>query len=203
MFKIKFEWLPSSWGLKGKTFLRAKAEYELTGYELEKRLLEIDREDHTEADYKRLLLDIEYRYGTIPLGDYVQQKVDLMPPGKEKLLEQLKLDRANNRLSDREYEKQMATINEEPWVNIVDMEVAKSRHESTKFEIDWNEYFVKHLRENGYETHPTVPDDEVVNVWFMELCRTVALETYDNTGTFTEDSADALQMAKDNLMGGK
>ena len=45
MFKIPFNWMPGSFGLKGRTRDIAQAEYELTGYELERRLLDIKKDD--------------------------------------------------------------------------------------------------------------------------------------------------------------
>ena len=48
MFKLPFGTLPGHWGLKGKTREIAKAEYELEGYELKKRLLEIKADEITE-----------------------------------------------------------------------------------------------------------------------------------------------------------
>ena len=42
---IPFAWMPGSWGLRGKTREIAQAEYELSGEELELRLLEINHRD--------------------------------------------------------------------------------------------------------------------------------------------------------------
>jgi hypothetical protein len=39
---IPFEWLPASWGLKGRPFDEAKANYELEGEDLERRLIDIN-----------------------------------------------------------------------------------------------------------------------------------------------------------------
>jgi hypothetical protein len=49
-FKLPFGWMPGHWGLKGKTRLRAQAEYELSGMELDLRLAEIDHADDVEKD---------------------------------------------------------------------------------------------------------------------------------------------------------
>ena len=43
--KLKFGMMPGHWGLKGKTREIAKAEYELEGFELEERLLEIKQDE--------------------------------------------------------------------------------------------------------------------------------------------------------------
>lgn len=45
MIKLPFGWLPGTWGLKGKTREIAKAEYELEGYELDRKLAELNNDD--------------------------------------------------------------------------------------------------------------------------------------------------------------
>jgi len=39
------------------------------------------------------------------------------------------------------------------------------------FELDWNEYFIKELRINGYNG---ATEEEIVDAWFKELCGNVA-----------------------------
>ena len=41
------------------------------------------------------------------------------------------------------------------------------------FELDWNDLFVQQLRDAGYSGQ--TPED-VVNLWFNDLCRSVAFE---------------------------
>ncbi len=61
--KLPFWMLPASWGLTGKSKLRAKAEYELTGIELTKELARIDIDN--EIDAKVSDMDIEVEAGII------------------------------------------------------------------------------------------------------------------------------------------
>ena len=61
--KIPFWMLPASWGLTGKSKLRAKAEYELEGIELEKELARIDLTDNMEKEISDI--EIEYSNGNI------------------------------------------------------------------------------------------------------------------------------------------
>jgi hypothetical protein len=39
------------------------------------------------------------------------------------------------------------------------------------FELDWNEYFVRDLRLNGYQGDS---EEEIVDAWFKELCGNIA-----------------------------
>jgi hypothetical protein len=61
------------------------------------------------------------------------------------------------------------------------------------FELDWNEIFVESLKKEGYEG---LTADSIVNQWFMEVCRNVALEEFDGTGNFSADSEANLETVK-------
>ena len=61
--KIPFWMLPASWGLTGKSKLRAKAEYELEGIELEKELARIDLTDNMDKEVSDI--EIEFSNGNI------------------------------------------------------------------------------------------------------------------------------------------
>lgn len=69
--------------------------------------------------------------------------------------------------------KTAATANKEPWVAVLDTHVNPENPRNGFFELDWNEYFVTMLRNNGY-TGGT--DEEVVDEWFQDLCRQVGSE---------------------------
>jgi hypothetical protein len=61
------------------------------------------------------------------------------------------------------------------------------------FELDWNDAFVEKLKVDGYQG---VTPDSIVNQWFMELCRNVAMEEFDGTGDFAADSESNLETLK-------
>ena len=69
--------------------------------------------------------------------------------------------------------KERATEAKEPWVAVLDTHVNKDNVRNGFFELDWNEYFVLQLRSNGYTGNT---DEEVVDIWFQELCRNVGSE---------------------------
>jgi hypothetical protein len=70
--------------------------------------------------------------------------------------------------------KQLATERKEPWVAVLDTHVNKDNIRNGFFELDWNEYFVLQLTEAGYIG---VTEEEIVDLWFQELCRNVGAET--------------------------
>ncbi len=86
----------------------------------------------------------------------------------------LELDKKYAKISDLEYAKQIATLNDEPWVAYKDYGLEETNgHTGFWFEFDWNDIFLRKLREEGYEG---TTDEMVVRKWYAELCRTVALE---------------------------
>lgn len=73
--------------------------------------------------------------------------------------------------------KEKATKKGEPWFTIVDIEIDNDNPRNGAFELDWNEPFIQMLRGHGL-TGDT--DEEVVDQWFQDLCRQIAMETYDD-----------------------
>jgi hypothetical protein len=78
---------------------------------------------------------------------------------------------AKARLKDNALEKQLASINKEPWVKVLEVKMQDPNDPRTGyFELDWNDSFVASLSEAGYSGRN---DDEVVEQWFNDLCRGV------------------------------
>lgn len=69
--------------------------------------------------------------------------------------------------------KELATENKEPWVAVLDTQVNKDNIRNGFFELDWNEYFVLQLRNNGYQG---TTDESIVDQWFQDLCRNIGAE---------------------------
>lgn len=193
MAKIPFKLLPASWGLKGKTREIAQAEYELTGYELETKILSIRHEDVESDDYKKKLAEIDMRYNKITKEQYHRCLADLIKDPTQKDLAIAELDYREGKIGEVEYSKKCATLRREPWVNVVKMDFTAKTSLEGSFELDWNEPFVEKLKAEGY-TGPT--PDNIVNQWFMELCRNIAMEEFDGTGNFTADSEANLEALK-------
>jgi hypothetical protein len=75
--------------------------------------------------------------------------------------------------------KQLATEAGEPWVTIVSMDVDPNNLGQGAFELDWNAIFVARLVKAGYMIKPTDTDAEIVDRWFQNVCRNVAMETWE------------------------
>lgn len=193
MYKLPFGYLPGHWGLKGKTREIARAEYELTGFELERKLLELNADTMSDEDYKMRMLTLEYNNHKITKSQYDRALAELIKDETQRRLALLEIDYREGVIKELDYAKQTATIKNEPWVTVINMDFSGKGALEGSFELDWNEQFVEKLRKDGY-LGPTA--DAVVNQWFMEVCRNVAMEEFDGTGTFAADSEANLETLK-------
>lgn len=193
MRKIPFGWLPAHWGLAGKTREIAKAEYELSGWELERRLLELNSDLFSEVEYRQKLAAINLKYGHMTRNEYDRALAETIADDRLRKLALLDIDFREGKIKELDYQKQTATINNEPWVTVINMDFSGKSAMEGSFELDWNDQFVDKLRADGYQG-PT--PDTVVNQWFMEVCRNVAMEEFGGTGDFAADSEANLETLK-------
>jgi len=71
--------------------------------------------------------------------------------------------------------KERATRVKEPWVGVLDTHVNKDNIRNGFFELDWNEYFVLKLKQEGYGADGDL-DEEIIDRWFRELCANVVVD---------------------------
>lgn len=75
--------------------------------------------------------------------------------------------------------KEQATQAGEPYVTVVSMEIDPEDINSGAFELDYNEIFVARLVKAGYMIKKEDTDAEIVDRWWVQTCRNVALELYE------------------------
>lgn len=193
MFKLPYGCLPGHWGLAGKTREIAKAEYELTGYDLEKRLLEIRADELETLEYKKKLIELNRKYGVFTDRDYKVALAKLITNDTQRELALLDIDFKDGKITEIEYAKKSASLRKEPWVTVINMDFNGKSALEGSFELDWNDEFVEKLKAEGYVGNSP---DIIVNQWFMEVCRNVAMEEFDGTGDFAADSEANLEAFK-------
>jgi hypothetical protein len=64
--------------------------------------------------------------------------------------------------------KDRATAKEEPWINVLDVQYNQDDIRNGFFELDWNEYFILELRQNGYGADGDAEED-IVDRWFKDI----------------------------------
>lgn len=75
--------------------------------------------------------------------------------------------------------KEQATLNNEPYVNVVSMDIDPQDINSGAFELDFNDKFVLNLIKAGYKIRDDDTDAQIVDRWFQTVCRNIALELYE------------------------
>lgn len=75
--------------------------------------------------------------------------------------------------------KELATKNNEPYINIISVEVDEKNINSGTFELDWNDKFILNLIRAGYKQRDDDTDQIIVDRWFQSVCRNIALEVYE------------------------
>jgi len=85
------------------------------------------------------------------------------------------LDKEEQRIAEEESAllrkkdpKEAATRKKEPYVAVLDTHVNKDNIRNGFFELDWNEYFILELKQNGYGEEGD-PDEEIVDRWFRDI----------------------------------
>lgn len=190
---IPFSWTPASWGLNGKSRRIAQAEYELTGAELEQELVRIEHEFAHASDQElasinldQQLLEIQARHNLISKSEFqkdmklierrrAEHAANQHEAGSEdrKLAELDIRYQYDNDLSDKDYQRERATIQGEPWVDVIQVGFEDEDASKGFFELDWNDEFVKWLSSQGIVGRD---DEDTVNKWFNTVCRTVLIQ---------------------------
>lgn len=76
-------------------------------------------------------------------------------------------------------DKEKATAAGEPYVNVIRVEVDEADINNGSFELDWNDKFIINLIKAGYKIKKEDTDADIVDRWFTQVCRNVALEVYE------------------------
>lgn len=76
-------------------------------------------------------------------------------------------------------EKEKATLAGEPYINILKVDINPDNINDGAFELDWNDKFVINLIKAGYKYKDSDTDNEIVDRWFQNVCRNIALEMYE------------------------
>lgn len=116
----------------------------------------------------RAIAEAEYYYE----GNDLEDKLAELNASTELEAQIAKLDLRLQReeISPAVYDKKVADLQGEPYVNVVKMGVNPGNAQAGFVELDWNDEFIKMLQENGYEGRS---DEEIVNKWFNGVCRTI------------------------------
>lgn len=71
--------------------------------------------------------------------------------------------------------KERATLNGEPYVDVLETHVNKDDIRNGFFELDWNDLFIVQLKQSGYGFDGD-PDNQIVDRWFRDLAANMLVE---------------------------
>jgi len=91
--------------------------------------------------------------------------------------EEPKLEEQTKVKKPRLSEKEKATKNKEPYVNVLETHFDPKDPNNGYFELDWNSYFIDELRKAGYTGES---EEEIIDKWFKNLCQNVIAEDQMN-----------------------
>ena len=94
------------------------------------------------------------------------------PESRDFKIGMLNIDMKYNYITQHQYDKSVATLDGEPIVKVLDIDLDPKSPGAGFFELDFNEHFVEFLANSGYEG---VEPDEIVDSWFNDLCRNIVL----------------------------
>lgn len=75
--------------------------------------------------------------------------------------------------------KEKATMEGEPYISVVKVDLDPKDMNNGAFELDWNDKFIINLIKMGYKIREDDTDQIIVDRWFQNVCRNVALEIYE------------------------
>ncbi|MEC8552308.1 MAG: hypothetical protein VXY93_17570 [Pseudomonadota bacterium] len=85
---------------------------------------------------------------------------------------------------------------EEPIVKVLNLNVNPENPRNGFFELDWNDYFIVQLKQEGYGVDGD-KDEEIIDRWFRELCANVVVDG-DYGGPLDTGSLDVTAVKRDN-----
>jgi hypothetical protein len=75
--------------------------------------------------------------------------------------------------------KEQATLDNQPYIQVLSIDVDPTDIHNGVFELDFNDKFVLNLVRAGYKLSEDDTDAVIVDRWFTTICRNIALEMYE------------------------
>lgn len=166
----------------------------ITEYDYETNLVKFEIADPIQRMVKWTELD--YKYNKITEKQYDYKIADL----RDDIFTTLKVQLKHGDLTQIEYDKNVATHKDEPWVHIPEVTFDKENPSMGSFNLDWNKQFIELLEGHGYAA-PS--EEQTVDLWLTDLCKNIALEELAGTGVFDEQAEEAIQLKRKKLSDGK
>ena len=157
--------------------------HKITEYESEIAKAKLLYKDNSK-EYRLAVIDAKLKHDKISEYDADIAKLNIRYPGEDKSASPLsaykfallEMEHNHGKMSKKEFNKQVATLKNEPWVDFIDSEFDSEKGvDGFYFELDWNPQFIDFLKIHGFVGHT---DEQVVEDWFDVLCQSQGKENY-------------------------
>ena len=125
----------------------------------------------------------------------LKDELELLRSKDERIKE---MEEQISELTHEKTEKEIATENNEPWVDIINVDLDENDIGVGAFELDWNDLFIIDLRRAGYQGEK---DEDVVDMWLRHICRNIVTETFEKEQAMNADIFRYIQ--RENLGNGR
>lgn len=99
--------------------------------------------------------------------------------------------------------KEIAEEKGEPYIAVLQVELDPENIGNGAFELDWNDKFVTNLVRAGYQLKPGEEDSIIVDRWFQDVCKNVAMENFEQWEANQPYDSRPRVMDRKDLGGGK
>lgn len=98
--------------------------------------------------------------------------------------------------------KEIATAAGEPYIAILSVDLDPKDINNGAFDLDWNDKFIINLVKQGYKYNKKDTDAMIVDRWFAQICRNIALEVYEQEMADPDKRDDVRVIQQKDLGGG-
>lgn len=176
-----------------KEYAISKAHYYLKDEALKRELNRINKEfkDIKEKEYLLNELDIDLEYGHITLYEYDHKcnEINNSDDKKQYELNRVEIEFKHSKIKDYEYECDIANINEEPFMKIINSDVNWETKEFSYKPI-WNSYFIEWLKDIGYSLQSDITEEDLVDAYIKDVFCSPLLEEIEQ---LEEDEISTLE----------
>jgi len=100
-------------------------------------------------------------------------------------------------------EKEKATAAGEPYVQILSMDVDPENINAGSFDLDYNDKFILNLIRAGYKMRDDDTDYDILDRWWVEICRNTVLAVYEQSIAGEPEHRDLRKMNSKDIGNGR
>lgn len=180
------EWIPKEFSINDLQKRLTRSALKTYKYNLYMAYKQLNSGKCTDTQYKKRIIAIYHIFDLINDYEYDSRIIDI---NYDSVIDKDRYKRAkaevdlnHEKISEREYEKIISTLDKEPWVYIEFIPDTENP-EGGAFDWDYNEFYIEALKEKGYVG---TTDDEIMEDYLNNICRYVAIDEYEGIGNFDE-----------------